>query len=207
MDERITRRLGFNRQWENEQLQPWLSQGTGQALPTPFHDPKHDAWELGFKGFISPVSRQRMKQSAANPSAGSPYPVQGHHLIPVSVFGSTQFKKLRKNIRLIGWDVNDPENGIFLPVLAPDMLRHNLQMHRGPHPNDYHQAVELELEQIAEKCLDYCKTGNQKQLIKQINKLSKRIASKIQNWDPDYLLREDSIEVKKSLNKMLAGEK
>ena len=158
-------------------------------------------------GFISPISRQRMKQSASNPSAGSPYPVQGHHLIPVSVFGSTQFKKLRKNIRLIGWDVNDPENGIFLPVFAPDMLRHDLQMHRGPHPNDYHQAIELELEKIAEKCLNHCKTGTQYQLMKQLNRLSEDIKEFIEDWDPKYLLRGDSMKITRTLQKIQKGEK
>lgn len=203
---RTTRRLGFNKQWKNEQLQPWLSQGSGQALPTPFHDPKHDAWEFGFKGFISPISRQRMKLSAANPSAGSTYPVQGHHLIPVSVFGSTQFKKLRKNIRLIGWDVNDPENGIFLPVLAPDMLRHDLQMHRGPHPNDYEKAIKFELTEIARECLNHCKNGSQKQLLKELNDLSEEIKSYIRDWDPDYLLRGDSLQIKQALHQILKGE-
>ncbi|PYF79196.1 HNH/ENDO VII superfamily nuclease [Marinomonas alcarazii] len=204
---RTTRRLGFNKQWKNEQLQPWLSRGAGQALPAPFHDPKHSAWELGFKGFISPLSRQRMKQSAANPSASSPYPVQGHHLIPVSVFGSTQFKKLRKNIRLIGWDVNDSENGIFLPVFAPDMLRHDLQIHRGPHPSNYKELIQSELIEIEGECLNHCKNGNQKQLIKELHDLSEEIKGYIEDWDPKYLLREDSLQIKQALNKILKEER
>lgn len=201
---RTTRRLGFNKQWENEQLQPWLLQGAGQALPTPFHDPKHDAWELGFKGFISPISRQRMKQSATNPSAGSPYPVQAHHLIPVSIFSQTP--KLKKNIELIGWDVNDKENGLFLPVFAPDMLRHDLQMHRGPHPSNYKELIQSELIEIEDECLNHCKTGNQKQLIKRLNKLSNRINLKVKNWDPKYLLREDSLQIKQALKQILKEE-
>lgn len=201
---RTTRRLGFNKQWKNEQLQPWLSRGAGQALPAPFHDPKHNAWELGFKGFISPISRQRMKQSASNPSAGSPYPVQGHHLIPVSIFSQTP--KLKRNIELIGWDVNGKENGIFLPIFAPDMLRHDLQMHRGPHPNNYMEQIKNELKEISDECLNHCKNGNQKQLIKELHDLSKEIKGYIKNWDPKYLLRDDSLQIKKALHQILAGE-
>ncbi|MGO3738651.1 MAG: AHH domain-containing protein [Marinomonas foliarum] len=204
MDGRTTRRLGFNKQWKNEQLQPWLSQGTGQALPTPFHDPKHDAWKLGFKGFISPLSRQQIKQSAANPNAGSPYPVQGHHLIPVSIFSQTP--KLKRNIELIGWDVNGKENGIFLPVFAPDMLRHDLQMHRGPHPKRYKESIEFELSKIEQKCLNYCGSRKQRQLIKQLISLSEDIKEFIEDWDPKYLLREDSRKIKHVLNQILKEE-
>jgi hypothetical protein len=145
-----------------------------------------------------------MKQSAANPSAGGPYPVQGHHLIPVSIFSQTP--KLKRNIELIGWDVNSKENGLFLPVFAPDMLRHDLQIHRGPHPKRYKESIEFELTEIESECLNHCKTGNQKQLIKRLNKLSNRIYLKVKNWDPKYLLREDSLQIKQALNKILKEE-
>lgn len=202
-----TRSESYTSHWKKKGLEPWQLLGNGNALPDVFHDPDHDAWKLGYKREPSPDHKAKIMASATQPEAGADYPVQGHHIIPVEAFSSDELKALKTNITLIGWDINAPENGIFLPTLAPDMLRHNLQLHRGPHPKDYEQSIKTELKEIQTECLNYCKDDKQEQLIKELNELTEEIKQYLEKIDeelpPEYLLRNDTLELKAQLEVML----
>ncbi len=109
------------------------------------------------------------------------YSTQNHHVIPVDVLDS--MKKIKENLKKLGWNLNNGIlNGICLPYFKEDYIWHNLQPHRGSHPKDYINKVEVALENVEAACGDFCKGNNQKNLLSSVNKSVTRIRNGILDW-------------------------
>ena len=93
--------------------------------------------------------------------SGSPYPNQGHHLLPCEVFvvrspdedkrnngafGETELEVLRH----LKYDINNGNNVIFLPMIGKHHDVHQLPSHCGSHPK-YTTQVAKDMEEVNEK--------------------------------------------------------
>jgi len=186
---------------------PWDLLGPGKPLPDIFRDPKYKAWELGYGKTALPFSddtKTKIAVSIANPNAGDAYPVQVHHLIPVSSFGTS--KNLDNNACLLNLNINDANNCILLPELSADVHRHDLQIHRGSHPTDYKKTVDQLFNNIEKKMCFLLSIRQKKKLIQDLNKLSNDIEKAIRLWDSDYLIHNFNPMVKKRVDEITKGE-
>jgi len=74
--------------------------------------------------------------------AKSPYPNQGHHLLPEEALTETYFSEWQmKVLRAVPYDLNEGTNIIFLPSLQEDSEFHQLPSHQGRHPRYTNQVV------------------------------------------------------------------
>ena len=193
---KTSRNNTYTSDWIKAGLEPWDLYGKGEDIS---HLPD-EAWTLGFGESLSAKTLDKINTSRESAGrGGKTYPTEKHHVISVNLF--SRFKELSGNIKLIGWDINGKENGICLPYLAADILRHDLQVHRGQHPKDYNKNLRAELKEIQKQSLTYCKDNRQNQLIRKLNGLAEDTIGYIQNWHPDYLLRKDARKIKQDVEK------
>lgn len=76
------------------------------------------------------------------------YETQAHHLVPTSLVNETA--TLKANLTLIGYDCDDPHNGMMLPKHKMDIPLHDLQAHEGQHPGKYMGPIKKELSKVQE---------------------------------------------------------
>src|SRR6267378_7555817 len=127
----VARNSTYENDWVQAGLEPWEPNGTGK------------------KSFATTDSSQRLKDYrketpkakyaiGASRMQDPEYHTQKHHLISVNLFKGV--KKLSKDAKLIGYDVNHKNNGVCLPTYVLDIVRHDLQCHRGSHPNNFYNS-------------------------------------------------------------------
>lgn len=124
-------------------------------------------------------------------STRNAYTTQYHHVVSVNLVGARddgKFKKLAFNLGLVGWNINNKDyNGINLPYFREDLIWHDLQPHRGSHPEkEYNEVVNDELAALERDCLKYCKNAkntNAELLIEEMNTLCQNLRNKILRWD------------------------
>jgi hypothetical protein len=135
------------------------------------------------------------------------YHTQKHHLISVNLFDNVP--KLSHDAKLIGYDVNHKNNGVCLPSYVADIVQHDLQCHRGSHPNnEYNVHITPLLREIENRCVTYCESdkagevAGQHKLMGDLNRLSRRIEGNIRTWK--WLLRSDAKNERKQAADALA---
>ena len=183
----VKRSNTFKNHWIEAGLEPWILNGPGKNSHATLADYKEEAENASYL-----VTAAAMMYPE--------YHTQKHHLISVNHFSS--FSALKKNIELIGYDVNHKNNGICLPSFRADIVQHNLQCHRGRHPKSLYddKVIPLlkKLEQKSKSLCDDDKKGtgeSQKELINRLNRTSQLIEQRIKDWK--YLLRSDALNEKK----------
>ena len=189
------RNSSYNEDWVKAGLEPWEKYGSGTDSQATLNDYKDETPNASY----------------TKPAASLTYPAyhtQKHHLISVKLFKNV--KDLDHDAKLIGYDVNHKKNGICLPSYVVDIVQHDLQCHRGNHPNDFYYVNIVPLLAEAEKrCIKYChsdisgRVENQKNLINDLNNISQRVESKIKNWK--WLLRSEATNERKESRYQLAN--
>lgn len=125
------------------------------------------------------------------------YHTQKHHLLAENFFKN--FKTLKKNAKLVGWDINNVNNGMCLPSYVIDIVRHDLQCHRGNHPKVlYNDKVKAMLQLLEDRCVKYCqmdvKGDKRVQLMlkDELDQFAERVRRQIKLWN--WLLRKDALK-------------
>ncbi len=129
------------------------------------------------------VKKKRIKEAKAKFGTNE-YPVDNHHLIPISSLN--ELDALKHNAKLVGWDINHSDNGVCLPYFVTDVYRHDLQCHRTSHPS-YSKKVERELKQLETECVSFCSNNSQENLLSELNEASEDFKKLIIKWK--WLLR------------------
>lgn len=180
----VKRNSSYSADWVAAGLEPWVKHGPGKDSKATLADYRAE----------TPKARYAATAAALEHPE---YHTQKHHLISVNLFGNVS--KLAHDAKLIGYDVNHKNNGICLPTYVVDIIRHDLQAHRGSHPNNlYNSKISPLLRNIEKLCVDYCKVDtqgdadNQKRLIDDLNRLSRRTEDQIRSWR--WLLRKGAIK-------------
>lgn len=120
------------------------------------------------------------------------YTTQRHHVIPV-VAVLNDLPKIKENLRLLGWDVNNGIlNGIRLPMYWQDIFWHDIPNHNGGHSN-YNESVFDLLKSLENTCGDFCKDDNYDDLWGKIEEVVRKLKGKIVNWKKAYLFNSNSI--------------
>ncbi|GGI74952.1 hypothetical protein GCM10007978_10810 [Shewanella hanedai] len=161
----------YAKKWVAAGLEPWVLYGPGVDS---------QATETDYRKEVKDEKRIQAALSKTYPE----YYTEKHHLIPVSLL--EKYKTLSKNAKLIGYDINNENNGMCLPGFVVDTNQHGLQCHRGNHPNNtYYDKLKLIFDDLEEQSMDMCKkddSGNmrsQKELIDILDKKSKLIERRI----------------------------
>jgi A nuclease family of the HNH/ENDO VII superfamily with conserved AHH len=129
-------------------------------------------------GHIPTFQANIAKKGAAKKSSN--YPFQRHHVIPCAVI--KQLTKIKANLKQLGFDINNEGlNGISLPKNPKDIKWHDIQAHRGPHP-DYNNTVKNYLSELEGEVKDFCKDGKQGELWEKIDKAVARYRKRILKW-------------------------
>ncbi|MBN1961017.1 MAG: AHH domain-containing protein [Deltaproteobacteria bacterium] len=134
-------------------------------------------------------NRDRVEKSATQ----FPFPTymtEKHHAVSVKLFSN--YSDLTHNAKLIGYNVNDKENGICLPCFIADIVRHDLQCHRSHHPPAYNNRVSELLEELEQKSLTYCSKNKQVVLKQKLENIARRTMTNIENWVPGWYLRSNA---------------
>lgn len=178
----VARNSSYSSNWVSAGLEPWVKYGPGK-------DSK--ATLIDYRGETKKAAYAVTAAALEHPE----YHTQKHHLISVNLFKNVS--KLSHDAKLVGYDVNHKNNGICLPTYKIDIIRHDLQAHRGSHPNNhYNLKIEPLLEKLEEACIKYCEldidgdTESQKELVEDLNRLSRRIEVQIKAWK--WLLRKEA---------------
>jgi len=129
---------------------------------------------------------------AVKTSSRNRYTTQYHHVISLNIIKGRKgqppkFEDLAYCLGLIGWNINDKDyNGINLPYFREDQIWHNLQPHRGAHPEkEYYAVIENKLGRLQEKITTYCDNkskSNEELLLEKINKISQDFRNFILQW-------------------------
>ena len=124
------------------------------------------------------------------------YKTENHHVITVSSMEKASVPRLKKNLKLMGWNINHGLlNGICLPENGEDYIWHNLQPHLGSHPAKYTNEVTRRLKNLNKACKPLCTKKDQDKLLEAINKEVNDLRTKILNW-------EIGVHTKGTLNKV-----
>ncbi|MCS7466708.1 AHH domain-containing protein [Stieleria sp. ICT_E10.1] len=130
------------------------------------------------------------------------YHTQKHHLISVNLFGKVS--DLSHDAKLIGYDVNHINNGSCFPSYAYDIFRHDMQCHRGSHPNAvYNDHIMPILLNLEKKCITYCQrdsncdTSPQQGLIQNLNAISAVCFTKLLYWEWFLRSKEKALRERK----------
>ena len=179
---KLERSNGFASAWVAAGLEPWMKYGDGidsMASAAEYRE------ETPGASYASTAAAMKHPQ----------YHTQKHHLISINLFKN--FPKLKHDATLIGYDVNAPKNGICLPSYTLDIVRHDLQAHRGSHPNAlYNSRILPLLERLEQRAAKYCEPERngacefQKQLLGDLERLSREIENRVREWD--WLLRSEA---------------
>jgi hypothetical protein len=178
----VARNGSYSEDWVGAGLEPWVKYGPGinsRATLADYRDEtKKAAYAVTAAALVHPA-----------------YHTQKHHLISVNLFDNVP--DLSHDAKLIGYNVNHKNNGVCLPTYVADIVQHDLQCHRGSHPNnEYNVHIVPLLEQIELRCIKYCQSDaagtveNQGKLIGDLNRLSQRVEGQIKGWK--WLLRSDA---------------
>lgn len=178
----LARSSGFADAWVAAGLEPWERYGDGtDSLAT----------EAEYRGETPNAQYVTTAAAMVHPE----YHTQKHHLISINLFRNVA--KLSHNATLVGYDVNAASNGICLPTFTLDIVRHDLQAHRGSHPNNlYNSRIQPLLEDLEQRSSRYCEpetTGAcefQLRLLGDLERLSRRVESRIRAWQ--WLLRSNA---------------
>ncbi len=179
---------GYESEWISVGLEPWVKYGSHGINPKLT---KED-YEAEFPDGVKPRTANIINNAIRNPKV---YITQKHHIISANIF--TNFNMLSHNAKLIGWNVNNKENGICLPYFIGDIVRHDLQCHRGPHPALYNKNLAKMLRNLEKKCTRFCDTNKQKSLSSKLELYSKKVESHIRNWNEGWYIRGSAIEERK----------
>ena len=194
---KVTKNSSYSENWIAAKLEPWELYGPGknpQATLSDFGDPT------------------KLSSIRAAEKVHPEYLTQKHHLISINLFKDAT--KLSKDAELIGYDANHKNNGMCLPNYIVDIVQHDLQCHRGSHPNElYNDKVKPMLRYLEIKCIQYCEmdingdSSSQMNLMDDLDFISRRIEKRIKDWS--FLLRKNALaerlESKKRLDKINAG--
>jgi hypothetical protein len=180
---KLDRSSGFAAAWVSAGLEPWVKYGDGiDSMPSAAD------YRAETKGasYVSTAAAMKFPE----------YHTQKHHLISINLFKNVA--KLKHNATLISYDVNAPANGVCLPSFTLDIVRHDLQAHRGSHPNNlYNSKIQPLLEDLEQRSAKYCEPDRegecelQKQLLGDLDRLSRKVEARIHAWD--WLLRSDAL--------------
>lgn len=180
----VERNGSYESDWVKAKLEPWDVYGAGKDSRATLEDYREE----------TPAAKYAVTAAAMTHPE---YHTQKHHLISVNLFDSV--KDLSKNAELIGYDVNHKNNGICLPSYIVDIVRHDLQCHRGSHPKAlYNDKIKPLLANMERKSLEYCKMDSdgdgesQAMLMDELNKLSQFIELRVKNWM--WLLRKNALK-------------
>lgn len=170
--------------WVEKGLEPWEEIGQQKHSPNAtWQDYQED---LQPKGDIKLRNKTLIEHNLALIEKGK-YKTEKHHLISVHLFDN--LNSLANNCQLVGYNVNDAENGICLPYFVPDIVRHDRQCHRGPHPPIYDRNALKLLKNLQTKAEKYCTDNQQQKVIVKLNDISQRIRQHILAWDKGWELR------------------
>lgn len=175
---------GYADDWVGANLEPWKKYGDGcDSL----------ARRPDFLAETPGASYVATASALKHPA----YHTQKHHLVSVKLFKDVP--DLGHNGKLVDYDVNHKNNGVCLPSYVVDIVRHDLQCHRGNHPNSlYYDHVRPLLIALEERCIQYCHSDfdgdmtSQKTLVDGIDRLSRRTELQILAWR--WLLRSDAAQ-------------
>ena len=180
---KIARSSTYRTAWVAAKLEPWEKHGNG----------------IDSEATLTDYRAETPAAAYAVTAAALKYPeyhTQKHHLISVSLFKPVS--KLSHNAKLIGYDVNHKNNGSCFPSYVADIVRHDLQCHRGGHPKLlYYDHIDPLLRAMEKRCIEYCEadlncnTESQKDLIDDLNRLSTKCYGQIKAWK--WLLRSNAI--------------
>jgi A nuclease family of the HNH/ENDO VII superfamily with conserved AHH len=170
--------------WVGADLEPWKKYGDGRDSL---------AQKADFLAETPGASYVSTAVGLKHPA----YHTQKHHLVSVKLFKDVP--DLSYNGKLVGYDVNHKNNGVCLPSYVADIVRHDLQCHRGNHPNSlYYDHLDPLLGDLEARSRTYCHAdfdGDmvvQKGLVGDIDRLSKRTEGQIKSWK--WLLRSDATQ-------------
>jgi hypothetical protein len=193
----LTRSSGFSAQWVSAGLEPWQKYGPGKNSQATISDYRADAPGAAYVATAAAL-------------VFPAYHTQKHHLVSINLFSGVP--KLSHNAKLVDYDVNSSPNGVCLPSFIVDIVQHDLQCHRGKHPNAlYNDKVRPLLAELEVQCVKYCHsdlngTGDrQERLVADLNRLSMRTERMIRSWK--WLLRSDAISERKQSSARYASLK
>jgi hypothetical protein len=173
--------------WVAANLEPWQKYGAGQDSL---------AKKADYRDEVKSADYVNIAATLAHPA----YHTQKHHLISAKLFNSVP--DLTHNGKLISYDVNHVKNGACYPTFVADIVRHDLQCHRGNHTNDhYYSNIDPLMSDLEVQCLTYCNADfngdktSQIKLIKELNKLSEKCEKRIKTWT--WLLRSNALDERK----------
>lgn len=188
----VDRNGSYADDWVAADLEPWKKYGDGTDSRATLQDYQRE------------VSAQYAFTAAALKHPA--YHTQKHHLISVKLF--TNVPTLSHDVKLVSYDVNAKENGVCLPSFIVDIVRHDLQCHRGNHPNNlYYDKISPLLREKEKLFATYCATDiactaePQKRVVDDLNRLSQRIEGQLRAWK--WFLRSDAVAERVASKKIL----
>jgi len=178
---------GYEAEWIAAGLEPWVEHGPGL-------DPhaSRDDYQRDLVGDKNPKPRNEAIIGKAATLPAPEYCTQKHHVVSIHLFAD--HPKLAHNLRLLGYNANDTANGVCLPYFTIDIVRHNRQCHRGPHPPGYDELVSLMLSSLQEESLIMCRDGDTAELMDEIRAIENRVRESIMQWIDGYELRSKAKE-------------
>jgi hypothetical protein len=182
---RTAKNSTYSDDWKAKGLEPWDLYGASNVTSESYED---------YANELTSINKTAKGHIEFSMSESGHYTTQKHHIIPAGV--ADKFTILKKNIKLVGWDINDKENGLCLPFFVNDIKRHGLQCHRGGHPKKYNKVVADILESIEDDSKNLCSTENHKALLKDLELSSQQIKKKILSWSNSFLLRSTAKQEK-----------
>ena len=184
----LERSSGFASAWVAAGLEPWVKYGDGIDSMVSAEEYQQETPQASYASTAAALKHPQ-------------YHTQKHHLISISLFKNVP--KLKHDATLIGYDVNSTTNGICLPSFTFDIVQHDLQAHRGSHPNGlYNSRIQPLLERLEQRCAKYCEPEfsgaceYQLQLLGDLDRLSREIEVRVRQWD--WLLRSDALNERSS---------
>jgi len=182
-DGTVDRNSSYADDWVGADLEPWKKYGSGKDS------------RATRKDYLAETPGAAYVSTAAAMTHPS-YHTQKHHLVSVKLFKNVP--DLAHNAKLVSYDVNHKNNGVCLPSYVIDIVRHDLQCHRGNHPNNlYYDNISPLLSELEAKSLKFCVADSegektmQTTLVGALDRLSLRTEGQLRTWK--WLLRSDAV--------------
>ncbi|MBN1961015.1 MAG: AHH domain-containing protein [Deltaproteobacteria bacterium] len=179
----------YEKEWVKEDLEPWKFRGIGY---NPNRKEKH--YHDDVLSMDSKYNRDIVKKAVSDYPFPT-YKTQKHHVISVHLF--SDFSVLAYNAKLVDYNVNDKENGICLPSFIADIVRHDLQCHFGSHPAKYDSMLKPMLSKLQKASKKYCSKNRQFNLKIELELISSRAITNIENWKNGWYVRSTALEDRK----------
>jgi hypothetical protein len=193
----VDRNTSYATEWVSAKLEPWEKYGAGQPSHATLADYRNEVPSAAYA--VSAAALQHPE-----------YHTQKHHLLSVKLFSNVA--DLSHDAKLAGYDVNSANNGVCLPSFVVDIVRHDLQCHRGNHPNDlYYDKIRPLLREIEDRCVKYCQADlvgesvRQLSVVDDLDRLSERAERQLKNWR--WLLRTNALAERIESRSRLAARK